>query len=375
MKPKPIVSARAQPFRVRYTGDYLDVHGKLVFPDIGLDLYEDAALIAHDFLRDQSPQAGEAGYWDRLYSLKIEPHHVAQANGIVIFRPWVTADAFAEGAQNLVVIGRAGAGFDKIDLEACTANDVAVFNCPTTLTHSTASSALLLILALSKRLLDQERLVRQGRWDLQPQNVGDDLPGRTLGIVGFGASAKELVRLLAPWQMRVIAFSPKADPAQAAACGVALVPRLEDVFREADFVSLHNRLDARTRSLIGEREFRLMKPTAYFVNVARGEIVQQQVLVRALTERWFAGAGLDVFEHEPLPADDPLIALDNVILTPHWLPATRRAGHLTMTEISGGMLRAARGQLPDNILNVAVLDRPHFRKKLQRFEHHCKDAP
>ena len=246
---------------------------------------------------------------------------------------------------------------------------MAVFNCPSTLTHSTASSAFLLILALSKRLFDQERLVRAGRWDLQPANIGDDLPGKTIGIVGFGASAGELARLVAPWDIRVIAYSPRAAPARAAELGVSLVPSIDDVFRDADFVSLHNRLDDTTRGMIGERHFRLTKPTAFFVNVARGEIVQQAVLVRALKEGWFAGAGLDVFEHEPLPADDPLVGLDNVILTPHWLPATRSACRLTMAEISRGMLRAARGELPDNILNRDVIERPGFQRKLKRFAH------
>jgi phosphoglycerate dehydrogenase-like enzyme len=167
--------------------------------------------------------------------------------------------------------------------------------------------------------------------------------------------------------MRVIAYSPHADPRQAADLGVALVPSLDQLLREADFVSLHNRLEPRTREMIGEREFRLMKRNAYFINVARGELVQQKVLARALREGWIAGAGLDVFEHEPLPSDDPLLGVDHVILTPHWLPATRRAAHLTMNLIADGMLRAAQGLVPENIINPSVLDRPGFQAKLARF--------
>lgn len=354
-------------FDVRYTGDYLDEEGAVGVGDIALDLYDGKPFVRHDFLRDQSPRPGDAGYWQRLYALEIAPHHVRAANGIVIFRPWVTASAFAEGAETLVVIGRAGAGTDKIDMVACTANDVAVFNAPDTLTHATASSAFLLMLALAKRLSEQERLVRTGRWDLQPQTMGRDLPGKTLGIVGFGASGRELARLAAPWGMRIIAYSPRADPADAAALGVALVARLDDLLSAADFVSLHNRLDATTRGMIGERELRLLKPHACLINVARGEIVDQAALVRALRERWFSAAGLDVFEQEPLPLADPLLALDNVILTPHWLPSTRDAARLTMTGISKGMLAAARGRVPDNVVNRDVLDRPGFREKLARF--------
>ena len=233
--------------------------------------------------------------------------------------------------------------------------------------HSTASSALLLILALAKRLPEQQWLARAGRWDLQPQTMGDDLPGKTMGIVGFGATGQELARLLAPWQMRIIAFSPRACPETAAALGVTLVPNLRQLLAQSDFVSLHNRLEPHNRGFFGERELRSMKPTAYFINVARGELVQQNVLVRALRERWIAGAGLDVFEHEPLPKDDPLLSLDNVILTPHWLPSTLRAARLTTSLMARGMIRAARGQIPDNVVNVQVLDRPAFHAKLARF--------
>jgi phosphoglycerate dehydrogenase-like enzyme len=223
------------------------------------------------------------------------------------------------------------------------------------------------MLALAKRLTDQERLVRTGRWDLQPQTMGSDLPGKTLGIVGLGASGRELARLAAPWGMRLIAYSPRADAATAAALGVTLVRSLDELLAASDFVSLHNRLDATTRGMIRERHLRLLRPTAYFINVARGEIVDQAALVRALRERWFAGAGLDVFEHEPLGLDDPLLTLDNVILTPHWLPSTRDAARLTMTTMSNGMLRAAQGLVPDNVVNRDVLRRPGFLAKLARF--------
>jgi phosphoglycerate dehydrogenase-like enzyme len=354
-------------FIVNYTGDYLDEHGRLAVPDIALDLYEAHPFIRQDYLRDQSPQPGDAGYWDRLYSLEIAPQHVAASDAIVIFRPWVKASAFAEGAERLTVIGRAGAGTDKIDLAACTANDVAVFNAPDTLTHATASSAFLLILALAKRLTEQERLVRRGRWDLQPQTMGVDLPGKVLGIVGLGASGRELARLAAPWGMEIIAFSPRARPEDAAALGVRLVPTLAELLEASDFVSLHNRLDASTCGTIGADDFRRMKRSAYFVNVARGEIVRESDLVEALRDGVIAGAGLDVFEHEPISSNHPLTQFESVILTPHWLPSTRDAARLTMTSIANGIIRASRGLVPDNVVNREVLERPGFRVKLARF--------
>ena len=122
-----------------------------------------------------------------FYSMQIEPHHVAAADGLVIIRPYVRREAFARGAERLAVIGRAGVGTDKIDLKACTENDVAVFNAPDSLTHSTASAAMVFILALAKQLPAQERIARSGDWRSQANATGNDLIGQTLGIVGLGA--------------------------------------------------------------------------------------------------------------------------------------------------------------------------------------------
>jgi len=362
-------------FKVFFTGDFLRLDGRVVGSDVGLDpleLLRDVPYIECGFLLDQKPSADDPTYWERLYSLEIQPHHVAQANALVICRPWVKASAFADGAEDLVVIGRAGAGYDKIDLQACTENDVAVFNAPDTLTHSTASAAFLLMQVLLRRLPELERMVREGRWDRQADTIGSDLTGLTLGIVGLGFTGRELARLVAPFRMRVLAYSPHADPAQAQALGVTLVPTLDELLRQADVVSLHCRLTEQTRHMIGERELALLKPTAYLINVARGELIDEAALVRCLREHRIAGAGLDVFEVEPLPLDSPLLTLDNVVLTPHWLPSTRQQGRLTNTLVAQGILRAAQGLVPDNILNREVLERPRFRAKLARF---AENAP
>jgi phosphoglycerate dehydrogenase-like enzyme len=194
------------------------------------------------------------------------------------------------------------------------------------------------MLALAKRLPEQEKITRAGRWDLQAAALGSEIQGRTLGIVGLGNSGRELVRLVAPFEMRVLAYSPNADPAQAAELGVVL-KSLEQVMRQADFVSLHVRLSEQTRRMIGAREFSWMKPSAYFINVARGELVDQAALVEALEQRQIAGAALDVFQMEPLPLSDPLQGLDNVILTPHWSASTREVWQATGEAMLEGMLR------------------------------------
>ena len=231
-------------FRIALTGDFLDESGAVAYGDIGLDRLASRPFLRWHFITDLAPKPGDPGYWSRLYSLEVTPDHIQGVDGLVVLRPWVKRSTFAAGAADLVVIGRSGAGYDKIDLAACTEHGVAVFNAPMALNHSTASSALLFMLALAKRLPDQERIVRQGRWDRQAAVMGSEIQGRTLGIVGLGHSGRELVRLVAPFDMRILAFSPHADPAVAQSLGVHLTS-LDEVLRESDFVSLHCRLTPR----------------------------------------------------------------------------------------------------------------------------------
>jgi len=355
-----------QAFELRFTGD-LSTSAGLFTHDYYAELLTDAPNIRYDFLHDQQPKANDPTYQDRLYAMEIKPHHVAGANAIVVCRPYVTAAAFAHGADSLVAIARAGIGYDKIDLAACTANDVVVFNTPHGMTHSTASAAMFFILALSKRFPMQQRIVREHRWDLQREAIGDDLAGLTLGIVGLGRTGFELVRLLAPFHMRVIAYSPHADPVKAKEAGIELLGSLDAVLKEADYVSLHGRLDDRTRGMLGNRELSLMKPSAFFINVARGEMVDEHALCLLLRDRRIAGAGLDVFETEPLPKSSPLLTLDNVLLTPHYLCSTHQSGRASADSLIRGVLNVAKGALPENILNPEVISRPGFRNKLGRF--------
>jgi phosphoglycerate dehydrogenase-like enzyme len=353
-------------FRVALTGDFLDESGVSAYGDAGLPLLDRCPWLRYHFLREQAPPPNDPGYWERFYALEVRPEHLVGVDGLVVLRPWIKRSTFAEGAADLVVIGRSGAGYDKLDLAACTANDVAVFNAPLALNHSTASSALLFMLALAKRLQQQERVARTGRWQEQAAVMGDEVQGRTLGIIGLGHSGRELVRLVLPFAMRVLAYSPHADPGEAAALGARLTS-LEELLSESDFVSLHCRLTERTRRLLGAAQLALMKRTAYLVNVARGELVDQAALVEALRAGRITGAALDVFETEPLPADDPLTRLDNVLLTPHWSASTSDVWRATGRAMAAGMLQAASGRVPDNVVNREVLERTGFRAKLVRF--------
>lgn len=352
-------------FHLAYTGDFLDTQGKPAYGEAGLAELRAAAHIDLRFIHEQAPRANDPDYWKRFYSMAVTPDQLRGLDGLAVLRPGVQRNVL-EQAPDLVVIGRSGAGYDKIDVNACTDHDVALFNCPSALDHSTASTALLFLLALAKRLPEQERVAREARWEEQAAVMGSELTGRTLGIVGLGRSGRELVRLVAPFGMRLLAYSPHAEPETAAKLGVELTS-LARVLQQSDFVSLHARLNESNRRLIGHAEFAQMKRTAYLVNVARGALVDQAALVDALRQRTIAGAGLDVFEVEPLPADDPLTSLPNCILTPHWSASTTDVWNSTGMSIAQGMLRVARAQVPDNVVNPEVLGRAGFQAKLARF--------
>ncbi len=352
-------------FRVAYTGDFLNEQGTSAYGDLHLAALAAYPFVEFRFLSGQSPRSGDSDYWRRFYSLEVAPRDVESLDALVVLRPWVKAATIA-AARQLVAIGRSGAGYDKIDVEACTRHDIALFNVPMALNHATGSTALLFMLALAKRLPQQQRLAREGRWDLQSVTMGSEIRGRTLGIVGLGHSGRELARLVAPFEMRVLAYSPHAERAQAEALGVRLVS-LEELLSTSDFVSLHARLTSENRGLISRQRLAMMRPTAFFVNVARGELVDERALVETLRERRIAGAALDVFEHEPLPADHPLLTLDNVIATPHWSASTTDVFAATSRAMVEGILRAARGLPPQDVVNREVLDHAGFRSKLERF--------
>jgi len=353
-------------FRLGITGDFLSEQGTDACGGLPLDQLATDPSIVWDFIRAHAPRPGDAAYWERFYSLEVLPEHLANLDGVIVLRPWLKRPALEAARERLLVVGRSGAGYDKIDVAACTDCDVVLFNAPHALNHATASTALLFILALSKKLLPQDRVTRAGRWDRQAEVLGAEICGRTLGIVGLGNSGRELVRLVAPFSMKVIAFSPHADPAAARELGVELV-ELEDLLRRSDFVSVHARPRPENRQMFGPAQFALLKPTAYFVNVARGELVDERALIAALEDGRIAGAALDVFEREPLSSDSPLTRLANVILTPHWSASTRDVWEATGEAMVSGILRASRGELPDNIVNPEALGRPGFRAKLARF--------
>jgi D-3-phosphoglycerate dehydrogenase len=223
-----------------------------------------------------------------------------------------TDDVFA-ALPDLRFLTVMGTGTDNIDLAAATRRGIVVSNTPTAPTISVAEHALAMMLAITKNLVPMHNALVKGTWKHIP---GIELRGKTLGMIGLGIIAAEMAPVVRALGMRLIGWSLTHDEARASRLGVELLP-MDEVLRQSDVVSLHLRASPRTAKIIGARELGLMKPTAYLVNTARGAIVDEAALYETLTQRRIAGAAIDVFQTEPLPADSPLLTLDNVVVTPH----------------------------------------------------------
>ncbi|MDX1981952.1 MAG: NAD(P)-dependent oxidoreductase [Bryobacteraceae bacterium] len=272
-----------------------------------------------------------------------------------------------KGVERLAVIARWGVGYDMIDVPALTEADVLLAITPNAVRRPVAEAILTLIFALAKNVMEQDRVVRAGHWRPHLSRLGMCLEGRTLGSIGCGNIGGEMFRLASGLGFgRFLAYDPYADAEKAKSLNVELTT-LETVLRESDFVAVNCFLNEHTRGLISHAQLRMLKPTAYLINTARGPIVDQKALYLALKERWFAGAGIDVFEVEPLPAGEPIRELDNVILSPHALAWTEEIARDNGLEACDNILAVFRGEVPHGAVNREVLSRPGFQQKLERY--------
>jgi phosphoglycerate dehydrogenase-like enzyme len=263
------------------------------------------------------------------------------------------------------MIARWGVGYDMIDVAACTANDVLLAITPEGVRRPVAEGILTLLLGLTHHLTRQDRLVRTDRWYEKTQYTSIGLAGRTLGSIGVGNIGTELFRLVQPFGLgRLLAYDPYVPAGSYAELGVEQVT-LDTLLEASDFVCINCPLTPQTRHLIGEPELRRMRPTAFLINTARGPIIDQAALTRALQERWIGGAGLDVFEQEPVQADDPLLQVDNVILAPHAIAWTDALVRGNSVEACENVLTVFKGEVPRNSVNRAVVEQPGFEAKLR----------
>ncbi len=243
---------------------------------------------------------------------------VAEAEGLLCLLTDKIDGELLDHAPKLRVVSQMAVGYDNIDVAACTARGIPVGNTPGVLTETTADLAFALLLATARRLTESERYLRSGQWKTWSPMLltGPDVHHATLGIVGMGRIGYEMARRAHGFEMHLLYSGPTRN-ADAERDFKAWHVELDTLLAESDFISLHTPLKPETRHLIGAAQFARMKPTAILINTARGPVVDQAALYEALKAGRIAAAGLDVFEAEPLPMDDPLLQLDNVVLLPH----------------------------------------------------------
>jgi D-3-phosphoglycerate dehydrogenase len=286
----------------------------------------------------------------------------------------VTADILNAGAQ-LRVVGRAGVGVDNVDVETATRRGIIVLNAPGGNTVSTAEHAFSLLLCVARKIPPAEASVRAGNWD-RKNFEGVELYNKTLGVIGMGRIGSELSRRAIAFGMRVVAYDPYLSAARARSLQVELVDELDDLLASADFISLHTPLTNETRHLLDLARLKKTKRGVHIINCARGGLIDEDALAKALQDRHVAGAALDVFETEPLPADSPLRSAPHLVLTPHLGASTAEAQQGVGIEIGQSIRAALLEGTIRNAVNMPNLDAktlavigPHLRfgEKLGRF--------
>jgi phosphoglycerate dehydrogenase-like enzyme len=333
----------AAEFRVGITRDLLDARGEPSFGTAALAILDAAPRIAWEYL----PAVVGA----------ITADHAARYDALYVNLARVPAAAVARPDCRLRVVARHGVGYDSVDVPAMTRAGVVVTNTPWPMPRPVATIALTFILALAGKLMLKDRLTRTGRWDERMDHMGMGLTGRTLGVVGAGRIGRELLRMARAFDMRLLAADPYVNAVELGYIGARKVD-LPTLLAEADFVVTIPLLNEETRHLMGAAQFAQMKRTAYFINVSRGPVVDENALIAALAAGAIAGAALDVFEQEPVDPVNPLLAMDNVIVTPHSLCWTDECFHNMATTGLASIVDTLSGRVPEFVVNREVLSHP-----------------
>jgi phosphoglycerate dehydrogenase-like enzyme len=340
------------PYRVALSGDFRKADGSPTFPDFDVQPLIDAKNVEVAYLENSNP---------------IRPEQIADFDALILLTPRFGKESIHPDGR-LSAVARFGVGYDNVDVPACTEAGIALVITPDGVRRPVAVSIIAFMLALTGKLLTKDKLTREGPdgFNRRAQHMGVGLVGRTLGALGIGNIGAELFRMAKPFDMRFIAHDPFADKNVAKELGIELVS-LEDAFRRADVLSVNCPLTPETHHLVNAERLALMKPTAYLINTARGPIVDQKALTNALQEKRIAGAGLDVFEAEPVPADDPILKLDNVIVAPHALCWTDQCFAGNGAADVKAVLDLMQGQVPRGVVNRAVVDSSRFKARLEAY--------
>lgn len=333
-------------FRVGITRDFLKPDGTLGFGDIGLKVLDEAENVEWEFLKKNTPE--------------LISDDVRNYDAMLVLAPRVTKQTLT--AERLKIVARFGVGYDNVDVEACTESGVLLTITPDGVRRPVAMTVITLLLALTHKLLIKDRLTRENRWSDKLDHVGLGVTGKTLGIIGLGNIGRDVSQLAASLGLRQIAYDPYLAP-KSSEDGVELTS-LEILMSTADYVCICCALTEDTHHLINAEQIGRMKSSAYLINVARGPIVDQSALTEALRTKSIQGAGLDVFEREPPEPDDPLLALDNVILSPHALCWTDECFAGNGKSACQAIVDVAAGRLPRYIVNADVVGSSQLRANL-----------
>ncbi|MFZ1754358.1 MAG: C-terminal binding protein [Caldilineaceae bacterium] len=268
--------------------------------------------------------------------------------------------AALEAATHCQLVSRYGIGLDNIPIQRATELGILVTNVPDFCAEEVSDHAMALLLATARQIVPQAAASRAGRWQRDTGQIIPRLRGQTLGLVGYGNSARALVPKAQGFGLDIIAYTPRLTPGRLAN-GVEAVDRLDDLLARADYVSLHAPLTDETSGLIDRAALRRMKPNAVLINTSRGGLIDETALVHALREGWIAGAGLDVLAQEPPPPDHPLLALPNVIVTPHAAFYSEASIAELQQKAAQNVADVLQGKRPAHIVNPEVLGQANCR--------------
>lgn len=270
---------------------------------------------------------------------------VEDVEGIIIRANGQVSREVMQAAPNLKVVARHGTGVEAIDHAAAADLGVVVVNTPEANVESVAEQCLAFMIVLGKRLMESDAAIRAGDWEARYRLIGTELLGKSLGLVGFGRIGQRVAELCHSSLSMPILYSDVVQYPEAERAMGAIKVSMDELLESADFVSLHVPLLDETRDLMGETQLRSMKSSAFLINTSRGAVVDQAALIKALEEAWIRGAGLDVYDPEPLPADSPLLTMSNVVLSPHMASHTDEALY-RMALVIEDVLAVIRGEQP-----------------------------
>lgn len=268
-----------------------------------------------------------------------------------------------EACKNLKVITRPGVGYDNVDVEAATQRGIPVVLCPSANAQAVAEHTLSMLFALSKNTVQSVVETRKGNFNIRNKYAAVDILGKSVVILGFGHIGKLVAQMCAALGMQVGVYDPFVQREAAEAQGYRYFDDMLAAIAAGDYISLHMPSLPATRKMFSESQFAAMKPTAYLLNAARGDIVDEEAMIRCLQAGRIAGAGLDVLTQEPMPAGHPLMALDNVVLTPHMAAQTRETVSKLVVMAAEGTLAVLRGEKWPHVANPDCYNHPRWQEK------------